>query len=77
MKYLKLINNERKSKLILSTKGCRWQMDHGYCTGTAYDYCKYEDMEVCTGTDAIDYCIIEADIDFCTGTNARDIDGYY
>ena len=58
LKFLKLINDERKQTVLKNAKACASDscsaVDQAQCTVNATDICKY-DYAACWGT-ATDYC---------------------
>lgn len=63
-KIIKLINNERTNKKIISAKGCdttsfdecaTQNYDNAHCTIYSYDQCVKGDYAACTNS-SIDYC---------------------
>lgn len=68
---LKLINDERKNKRILSAKACAGYYYDRSCSGGAQDVCISEDLYQCENY-AYDYCKY-IDQDICSGMQTRDI----
>lgn len=68
---LKLINDERKNKKILSAKACAGYYIDLSCGGGARDVCYGEDLFQCDNF-AYDYCKY-VDNDTCSGANTRDM----
>ena len=79
MKVLKLINNERKTLFVRSTKACDYdscnvdrcdELDYAYCTGGSSDTCKYDRASCTNGID--DTCAGET-IDFIGCATQEDV----
>jgi len=68
---LKLINDERKSKRLLSATACTFydcestiydiclEVDIGDCDHGIMDVCKYIDMSICSGLQTQDICLMD------------------
>lgn len=71
-KTIRLINNERMNRGVISPKGCDnssydncWTEDFSHCMVHSYDFCKFKDLAACYHS-ATDYCASDGDFHACT-----------
>ena len=83
VKFIKLINNERKDPKITSKKACRlgaidlcFNLDDAECAGVnVIDQCHHKDIGYSCGNHSDgDYCFAYVDRDGCDGIDEKDID---
>ena len=71
-KTIRLINNERMNRKVISSKGCDTSStdicvseDFSNCLIHSFDYCKSKDLAACYH-DSDDYCASNGDFHACT-----------
>lgn len=76
IKFIKLINNERINKTVISSKACDYvdmcitlANDHAACSGHSYDECRDADYAACFGEG---YDVCHKDYAACSGSDSWD-----